>query len=38
MTGAEIIKLSKERGVEVTVFLDKLRIQAEGEPDDSLIQ
>jgi hypothetical protein len=38
MTGVEIIKLAKEHSVEVTVFLDKLRMQAEGEPDDSLIQ
>jgi hypothetical protein len=38
MTGVEIINLAKEHGVEVTVFLDKLRMQAEGEPDERLIR
>jgi hypothetical protein len=33
MTGAEAIALAKRRGVALEVFLDKLRVYSEGEPD-----
>jgi hypothetical protein len=38
MTSAEIIALAKRRGVTLGVFLDKLRVYSEGEPDESLLR
>jgi hypothetical protein len=38
VTGAEIIALTTKRGVAVEVFLGKLRVHAESEPDESLVR
>jgi hypothetical protein len=38
MTGAEIIAFAKKRGVAAEVFLGKLRLHAESEPDESLVK
>jgi hypothetical protein len=38
MTGAEAIAVARTRGVALAVFLDKLRVYSEGEPDESLIR
>jgi hypothetical protein len=38
VTGAEAIALSRRRGVTLGVFLGKLRVYSEGEPDESLVR
>jgi hypothetical protein len=38
MTGAEIIALTRKRGVVVEVFFGKVRVHAESEPDESLVR
>jgi hypothetical protein len=38
MTGAEAIALARRRGVTLGVFLGKLRVYSEGEPDESLVR
>jgi hypothetical protein len=38
MTGAEIIALTRKRGVAVEVFLGKLRVHGEGDRDESLVR
>ena len=37
MTGAEAIALARRCGVTLGVFLGKLRVYSEGEPDESLV-
>jgi hypothetical protein len=38
VTGAEAIALSRRRGVTLGVFLGKLRVYPDGEPDESLVR
>ena len=38
MTGAETIAPARRRGVTLRVFLGKLRVYSEGEPDESLVR
>jgi hypothetical protein len=38
MTGAEAIALARRCGVTLGVFLGKLRVYSEGEPDESLVR
>jgi hypothetical protein len=38
MTGVEAIALARKRRVTLEVFLDRLRVYSEGEPNESLIR